>query len=78
MIDSLIYMYIINVDLSDVLSLGKFFFEMRFKLKVSIEKKNNLLNFHNNNLLFNVFPFLIFGNCVWYTWIQANKVLNVL
>lgn len=40
-----------------------FFFEMRFKLKVSIEKKN-LLNFHNNNLLFNVFPFLIFCNCV--------------
>lgn len=73
MIDSLYYTYIINVDLSDVLRLGKFFFEMRFKLKVSIEK-----NFHNNNLLFNVFPFLIFGNCVWYTWIQANKVLNVL
>lgn len=39
MIDSLNYMYIINVDLSDVLRLGKFFFEMRFKLKVSIEKK---------------------------------------
>lgn len=39
MIDSINYMYIINVDLSDVLSLGKFFFEMRFKLKVSIEKK---------------------------------------
>lgn len=41
MIDSINYMYIINVDLSDVQS----FFEMRFKLKLSFEKKINLLNF---------------------------------
>lgn len=77
MIDSINYMYIINVDLSDVLRLGKFFFWNAIQIE-SVNWKKNLLNFHNNNLLFNVFPFLIFCNCVWYTWIQANKVLNVL
>lgn len=47
-----------------LIKFGKVFFEMRFKLKLSIEKTPNLLNFYNNNSIFNVFPFLIFCNCV--------------